>query len=936
MTDTIDKLVFALGGDISGLNKAYAEAEAGAQKTGTNIKNNLGTGFKDAAAAASQHADALKKAMGEVDGAVKSTNGSVATATREFRALFDELSSGRTRQSPGTLAIIATRVFGISGATLAWSVALAAIPIAFAVAAFSAENALSRVDEALKRTGNQAGITRDQIVSIASKGIPGLSESGALGVLGTLAGRGNIAPNQLANAARAVPGYARATGLDDDKAAAELEKLFSEPSKGASQLNAEFKLLDVATTRQIEQLEAAGRSEEAQAILIKAADDRFGALTKSTWSLASAFSDFGKGLSTFWFKTGTLFTNADQTDAQKLAVLQNRLGGAQNYQARYGSFGPGNNEGVANDLKTLPGEIKALQATMAKNAADVAAGRQHAVDNSAVGFGLKIADSYDEQADKAKKLGEQLSALNIAIGHATGSNAKYREELVRERDAVQTALQNQRSPAQIAEQAASDQRRIAAAAPGHARDTLTAQIAAQREYQRNLSDPKTAPYAKSIFDSQSSTAGLINKEGESKAKADARKAAEEAARMKEHLDALKAEATGARDVANAYAISDAEAVKVKATQEVDIEITKKEIAEKDRLAAVQAKVAKAYADADGAVAKQINSLKLSNAGLVGEAGAGGNPAAIAAAKRAAEASEATKGLSQTDAAIRSRQVLSELTTRDAANIRIAANQTDQALQNSNDMLKLQLSLKYEDSALRAKEIADLETIQELQSAGYEKGTAEYEAEYKRRSALKEAAAALGGDGGGAGQIYTAFRDGLGGVLMAGTNGFKSMGDAASNFLKQLAQMTVQTYLLGPLFNILLGKSGTSGGGLLGGLFSSLTGGLFGGGKASGGQIDPGKFYVVGENGPEIMGPGVAGHVTPMSAPNMTGTGSGSGTLNTNVNATIMVQGNGDSELKASMEAGARAIVAAGIEANNKVLARTQRPKLLAANRRALP
>lgn len=46
------------------------------------------------------------------------SHGAISTATREFRALFDELSSGRTRMTPGTLAIIAQRVFGLGGATL--------------------------------------------------------------------------------------------------------------------------------------------------------------------------------------------------------------------------------------------------------------------------------------------------------------------------------------------------------------------------------------------------------------------------------------------------------------------------------------------------------------------------------------------------------------------------------------------------------------------------------------------------------------------------------------------------------------------------------------------------------------------------------------------------------------------------------------------------
>ncbi len=44
MTDTIDKLVFALGGDLTALNKAYADAEAGAQNY-TDLKWVLVTSY---------------------------------------------------------------------------------------------------------------------------------------------------------------------------------------------------------------------------------------------------------------------------------------------------------------------------------------------------------------------------------------------------------------------------------------------------------------------------------------------------------------------------------------------------------------------------------------------------------------------------------------------------------------------------------------------------------------------------------------------------------------------------------------------------------------------------------------------------------------------------------------------------------------------------
>jgi len=47
----------------------------------------------------------------------------------------------------------------------------------------------------------------------------------------------------------------------------------------------------------------------------------------------------------------------------------------------------------------------------------------------------------------------------------------------------------------------------------------------------------------------------------------------------------------------------------------------------------------------------------------------------------------------------------------------------------------------------------------------------------------------------------------------------------------------------------------------GGIFSKL----FGGGRATGGGVDPSQFYVVGEEGPEIFAPGMAGNIIPNGA-----------------------------------------------------------------------
>ena len=52
-----------------------------------------------------------------------------------------------------------------------------------------------------------------------------------------------------------------------------------------------------------------------------------------------------------------------------------------------------------------------------------------------------------------------------------------------------------------------------------------------------------------------------------------------------------------------------------------------------------------------------------------------------------------------------------------------------------------------------------------------------------------------------------------------------------------------------------------GGGLSGGLLSSIFGSLFGGKRAGGGSVSAGRLYMVGENGPEYLAMGgQSGHV----------------------------------------------------------------------------
>jgi hypothetical protein len=78
--------------------------------------------------------------------------------------------------------------------------------------------------------------------------------------------------------------------------------------------------------------------------------------------------------------------------------------------------------------------------------------------------------------------------------------------------------------------------------------------------------------------------------------------------------------------------------------------------------------------------------------------------------------------------------------------------------------------------------------------------------------------------------------------------FESFSDMAKNILGDISQMLIS--------NMFGGGSGSSGGfgNILGGLFGGAGGsgaGMFGGFFADGGKLAPGKFGIVGENGPEL-------------------------------------------------------------------------------------
>lgn len=94
------------------------------------------------------------------------------------------------------------------------------------------------------------------------------------------------------------------------------------------------------------------------------------------------------------------------------------------------------------------------------------------------------------------------------------------------------------------------------------------------------------------------------------------------------------------------------------------------------------------------------------------------------------------------------------------------------------------------------------------------------------------------------------------LVQAAEGSFDSILDSWAKTLQQMAAKAISS----KIFELFAGIGG-GGAGSFGGAFAKL----FGGGRASGGSVSRGKFYEVGERGPELFAPGMNGTIIPNGA-----------------------------------------------------------------------
>jgi hypothetical protein len=218
-------------------------------------------------AAAKTQANSLGVALGQASGGVlgitsslEQGHGSISTATREFRALFDELSSGRTRQTPGTLAIIAQRVIGLGPAALGAVAGVGLLTGALGYLLYRSIEASKALDQAFlgAQFAGNLEISRDAIKQFADEmsHAKNISSSDAREIATSLASIPGITLPIFHALSAEISDFAQLTGQAGPKAAEELAKAFNQKTSAADFARS----LGGVTQAQINMAEAADRS----------------------------------------------------------------------------------------------------------------------------------------------------------------------------------------------------------------------------------------------------------------------------------------------------------------------------------------------------------------------------------------------------------------------------------------------------------------------------------------------------------------------------------------------------------------------------------------------------------------------------------------------------------------------------------------------------
>lgn len=264
----------------------------------------------------------------------------------------------------------------------------------------SAENQITRMQTALNGLGRESGLTVDNLRAVGTRAAAagGLSTSSATDLATGFIGTGRIDAGLAERLTSFTRQYGQRTGQSTSDAGAELARAFTDPAKGADELEKKLGLLDDRTRESIVNMTAQGDVLGAQRVLFDTLVPRVNAMTDTTWSLSRAWTSVGTAVGDAVAAIGRFAQgSADPT-------LQQRLDAAVSYAARVGSGG----------APDLPSEYVAPNgAARAFGAARAVSGGSPSARGSA---GSTLADVASDAVDRLQRAVDIQERAALAAG----------------------------------------------------------------------------------------------------------------------------------------------------------------------------------------------------------------------------------------------------------------------------------------------------------------------------------------------------------------------------------------------------------------------------------------------------------------------------------------------------------------------------------------
>lgn len=280
MATDLDRLVVSLDADITKLTRQLSRAgvvldgfdkdvDQRTKRTAKKISDNLGS--------ANDNAGLNYNQFQELGHVARATFESIASGASPFRVLTQEGVKLSAAIGPdgitGFIGDLAESLGGLLSPTriVAGGVLTIAAAAVYLEQSWSASQDAARL--ALTGIGQASGATVADInkIAVAASSSGKIATGAARDIATALAGTGRIDVSNIGGITDLAPGFAKLfTGGDLEKAGPELARIFSDPAKGADELDARLGVLDDRTREYIRTLAAQGDRQGAIQVLATA------------------------------------------------------------------------------------------------------------------------------------------------------------------------------------------------------------------------------------------------------------------------------------------------------------------------------------------------------------------------------------------------------------------------------------------------------------------------------------------------------------------------------------------------------------------------------------------------------------------------------------------------------------------------------------------